>query len=109
MFISIISIYLIFFKVYLIDSGFTVEVGLNQLYVIDEELLKIPPQAFLMLLDVDIEEPFISNDELNAMVKNTVIAFRLSKFLTLSNSYCQLLRNNDLRNPKRKEITIWSS
>ncbi|EFO21012.2 hypothetical protein LOAG_07476 [Loa loa] len=62
---------------YLVDSGLTMEVELDQLYVIDEELLKIPPQAFLMLLDVDIEEPLISNDELNAMVKDTLVAFRL--------------------------------
>ncbi|VDN88610.1 unnamed protein product [Brugia pahangi] len=62
---------------YLIDSGLTMEIGLEQLYVINEELLKIPPQAFLMLLDVDIEEPLISIDELSAMVKNTVVAFRL--------------------------------
>ncbi|VDP19035.1 unnamed protein product [Onchocerca flexuosa] len=62
---------------YLIDSGFTMEVGLDQLYVIGEELLKIPPQAFLMLLDVDIEKPMISNDELNTMVKDTIVAFRL--------------------------------
>nr|CDP98154.2 Bm10438 [Brugia malayi] len=62
---------------YLIDSGLTMEIGLEQLYVINEELLKIPPQAFLMLLDVDIEQPLISIDELSAMVKNTVVAFRL--------------------------------
>ncbi|VDK78446.1 unnamed protein product, partial [Onchocerca ochengi] len=62
---------------YLIDSGLTMEVGLDQLYVIGEELLKIPPQAFLMLLDVDIEKPLISNDELNRMVKDTIVAFRL--------------------------------
>ncbi|KAM3718318.1 Maternal protein tudor [Dirofilaria immitis] len=63
--------------IYLIDSGFTMEIGLDQLYVIDEELLKIPPQAFLMLLDVDIDEPLISNDELNELVKDTLVAFRL--------------------------------
>uniref|UniRef100_A0A0R3RT60 Tudor domain-containing protein n=1 Tax=Elaeophora elaphi TaxID=1147741 RepID=A0A0R3RT60_9BILA len=62
---------------YLIDSGLTMEIGLDQLYVIDEQLLKIPPQAFLMLLDIDAEEPLISNDELNAMIKDTVVAFRL--------------------------------
>uniref|UniRef100_A0A915Q0E5 Tudor domain-containing protein n=1 Tax=Setaria digitata TaxID=48799 RepID=A0A915Q0E5_9BILA len=62
---------------YLIDSGLTMEVELGQLYVINEELLKIPPQAFLMLLDVDVEEPLISNEELNTLVKNTLVAFRL--------------------------------
>lgn len=56
------------------------EIGLDQLYVINEELRKIPPQAFLMLLDIDIEEPLISNDELKAMVNNNIVAFRLSKF-----------------------------
>ncbi|MCP9263823.1 hypothetical protein DINM_007197 [Dirofilaria immitis] len=35
------------------------------------------PQAFLMLLDVDIDEPLISNDELNELVKDTLVAFRL--------------------------------
>lgn len=64
----------------MIDSGLTVEIGLDQLYVINEELRKIPPQAFLMLLDIDIEEPLISNDELKAMVNNNIVAFRLSKF-----------------------------
>ncbi|CAG9535361.1 unnamed protein product [Cercopithifilaria johnstoni] len=62
---------------YLVDCGLTMEIGLDQLYVIDEELLKIPPQAFLMLLDIDVEEPLISNDELKAMVNDTVVAFRL--------------------------------
>ncbi|KAL3994982.1 Tudor domain family protein [Acanthocheilonema viteae] len=62
---------------YLIDSGHTMEIGLDQLYVIDEQLLKIPPQAFLMLLDVDIEEPLISNDELNEAISDSIVAFRL--------------------------------
>lgn len=94
------------------------EIGLEQLYVIGEELLKIPPQAFLMLLDVDIEEPLISNDELSALVKNTIVAFRLSKFpsyfhhlynLFIFESTCRFFWlvfitacNENLRNLKKK-------
>uniref|UniRef100_A0A1I8EIY1 Tudor domain-containing protein n=1 Tax=Wuchereria bancrofti TaxID=6293 RepID=A0A1I8EIY1_WUCBA len=90
---------------YLIDSGLTMEIGLEQLYVIDEELLKIPPQAFLMLLDVDIEEPLISNDELSEMIKDTVVAFRLKHVSENGEAFvgAMIMRNQngeicDLRN-----------
>lgn len=56
------------------------EVNLEDFYVIDERLLEIPPQAFLMLLDVQIDRSALSKHELNKLIKDVVVAFRLSKF-----------------------------
>ncbi|VDK27545.1 unnamed protein product [Gongylonema pulchrum] len=69
---------------YLIDCGVTMEVPLDDFYMLTKKLRRIPPQAFLMQLDgPEIDQMAISQEELDALVRCSVVAFRLSKFLFL--------------------------